>query len=110
MNKIKAIIKRPDERHGHVSWISNSLENLQQAVGGYIEAVTLTAYSIAGKPIGLVVICDEEGRLKGKEYNCEIAGVDFVGEILLVGSDGDELTDCPIAWGEYKRVIDGAEL
>jgi len=32
--KIKVIIKRPDEKYGHVTGISRTLENLQKTVGG----------------------------------------------------------------------------
>ena len=39
MAKIRAIIKRPDEKYGHVTNISPTLENLQKTVGGYIEPV-----------------------------------------------------------------------
>ena len=42
MSKIRAIVKRPDEKYGHVTHISASLENLQKTVGGYIETVGLT--------------------------------------------------------------------
>ena len=52
MAKIKVIIKRPDEEFGHVCNISNSLENLQKTVGGYIEAVPLTNKN--------VIICNED--------------------------------------------------
>ena len=62
MGKIKSIVKRADEEYGHMTWISNTLENLQRTVGGYIETVTL--------PGGVVIICDEEGRIKGKPFNC----------------------------------------
>ena len=93
MEKIRAIIKRPDEA-GHVSWISNTLENLQRNVGGYIEVVPVTA--------DLVVVCDEEGRLKDYEYNCTIAGHNFYGDILLLGVDGCEFTDCPMSLKDFK--------
>lgn len=86
MDKIKVIIKRPDEA-GHVSWISNTLENLQRTVDGYIEAVTIHS--------DLVVICNEEGRLLGLEPNCRIAGIEFVGTVVLAGKRGDEFTDIP---------------
>lgn len=56
MEKIKAIIKRPDETHGHMTWISNTLENLQRTVGGFIEVVPLTVNS--------VMILNEEGKIK----------------------------------------------
>lgn len=108
--KIKAIIKRPDEMYGHVSWISDTLENLQRTVGGYIEAVPIGLFSVAGEPVQLLVICDEEGRLNGKEPNCQLDGVDFFGTIALVGGKGEEFTDVPIAWGEYKRLVNGPLL
>lgn len=108
--KIKAIIKRPDEMYGHVSWISDTLENLQRTVGGYIEAVPIGLFSVAGEPVQLLVICDEEGRLNDKHYNCQLDGVDFFGTIALVGGKGEEFTDVPIAWGEYKRLVNGPLL
>ena len=57
MRKIKVIVKRPDEKIGHVTYISNTLENLQKIVGGKIEVVH-TGIS------GLILILDEEGKLK----------------------------------------------
>lgn len=97
MEKIKAIIKRPDER-GHVSWISNTLENLQRTVEGYIEAVKIGD--------GVVVLCNEEGRLRGLEANCRICGVDFVGTICVVGVDGEEFTDCPLELQAFRWLIE----
>ena len=41
------------------------------------------------------VVCDEEGLFKGKEYNCNFLGVNFVGTILLVGIAGEEFCDVP---------------
>lgn len=37
MAKIRVIIKRPDEKIGHVCNISHTLENLQKTVEGYIK-------------------------------------------------------------------------
>ena len=65
--------------------IHNTLEELQAAVGGYIETVTFATDA--------VVICNEEGRLQGLPHNCEFLGVGFVGPILIVGRRGDEFTD-----------------
>lgn len=42
MKKIKVIVKRPDSVP-YSTHISNSLENLQKTVGGYIETVTLAS-------------------------------------------------------------------
>lgn len=55
--------------------IPNTLEELQAAVGGYIETVTIAS--------DVVIICNEEGRLQGLPHNCRIFGVDFFGPILI---------------------------
>lgn len=109
MNKIKVLIKRPGEPPRSV-WISDTLENLQRTVGGYIEIVTLQR--------GLVVICDEEGRLKGKPHNCTVEGVDrvggiivtgveFVGDIIVAGVEGEKLADYPSDFQTIKAAYPG---
>ena len=98
MVKILAIIKRPDEKYGHVTWISDTLANLQRNVGGYIETVTF--------PDGLVVICNEEGKLRNLPENCKVNGVPFVGDIIAVGADdGEGFTDVPVTLQEWKKMI-----
>lgn len=93
---ISALVKRPGEPPRHVN-VSNSLETLQKNVGGYIEAVTIAT--------DLVIICNEEGLLRGLPYNCSICGVDFVGTILMVGRDGEEFADLPCTWSEMKKLF-----
>lgn len=83
---INVLEKKPNEVWKRRQ-IENELEALQQAVGGYIETVTLDE--------DVVVICDEEGLIKEYEYNCEVNGVDFVGTILLCGISGEEFADVP---------------
>ena len=39
--KIRAIVKRPDEKYCHVANISNTLKNLQRTVEGPIETVSI---------------------------------------------------------------------
>lgn len=95
-DKIRAISKRPGCPPRSV-WVSNTLENLQRYVGGYIETVTFAT--------DMCVICDEEGRLKGKPYNCTICGVDFVGDILLVGVKGEDFADLPIDFQRAKELF-----
>lgn len=99
--KIEVIIKRVDEEIGHKMAISNTLKNLQTHVGGYIEAVTLSPE--------LVIICNEEGRILGLPYNCRIAGIDFYGDIILAGVDGEDFGDIPISFGTYKKLLLGVE-
>lgn len=95
--KIKVIVKRPDEEVGHVTNISQSLKNLQNTVGGYIETVSL--------PDGVVIICNEEGRILGLPHNCIAYGVDFVGTIIVCGRSGEEFADIPISLAEWKEIL-----
>lgn len=88
---MRAIIKRPYEPVGRIKEIDNTLEQLQQIVGGYIETVTVDL--CRGEPV--VIVCNEEGRLDDLPHNCTINGYDFVGTIVAVGADGDEFGDLP---------------
>lgn len=93
---ISALLKRPGEIPRHVN-VSNSLEALQRNVGGYIECVRFASDA--------VIICNEEGRLLGMPHNCYIAGHEFVGDILIVGTEGEEFTDLPLTWDECKQLF-----
>lgn len=88
MKKIKVIIKRPDEAVGHVTRISDSLKNLQKTVEGPIEVVTIAP--------NLVIICNEEGKIRRLEPNCRILGEDFVGTIIIAGANGEYFDDVPV--------------
>lgn len=104
--KVRVIIKRPDEEFGHVTNISPRLENLQNTVGGYIETFTLGVYEWGS----IYVICNEEGRLQGLPYNCELPafGVDFCGDIIVASADPEgEMIDLPISFGAWKDLITG---
>lgn len=96
MSVISALIKRPGEIPRHVN-VSNSLEALQKNVEGYIETITIAS--------DMVIICNEEGRLRNLPYNCTICDVDLVGPIMIVGKDGDEFSDLPVKWGEMKKLF-----
>lgn len=99
--KIKVIIKRADEEYGHVTNVSQRLENLQNTVGGHIETVTIAP--------GLVIICNENGRLIGLPENCTVVtpntSVDFVGDIIVAGVSGDAFNDVPISLKEWKGMV-----
>lgn len=111
--KIRAIIKRPDEEYGHVTFISDTLENLQRTVGGYIETVTFRGLMRSSDDF--VIICDEEGLLKKKPYNCTVrvrdqrwprlADLPLCGYIVVLGVSGDELADCPLQLAEWKKML-----
>ena len=86
---IKCIAKRPDSKF-YVTNVSNTLKNLQNFVGGYIEAVTFAIDTPENK---FAIICNEEGKIRNLPYNFTIFGEDFVGDILIVGVDGEEFAE-----------------
>ena len=88
---MKVLIKEPG-KPWQTAEVDNTLEALQGAVGGYIETMPIVAMDSDGKA---VMVMDEEGRLKGKEPNIAVCGVNIVGTVLLCGQDGDEFTDVP---------------
>lgn len=64
--------------------IENTLEAMQGIVGGYIEVVPLGN--------GLLLICNEEGKLKGLDPTIWI-GNDFIsGSFIVCRSDGEEFS------------------
>ena len=103
MRKIKVIIKRPDEKIGHVAYISNILEKLQTIVGGRIEAVH-TGIS------GLILICDDEGKLKDYPKNFLMGSRMFpdmvVGTVIMCGVAGDDFNDVPINLAQWKTALE----
>lgn len=102
IEKINCIIKEPGKK-ARAHMIENSLEELQAAVGGYIETVAITTDTI--------MICNEEGKLLGMPHNiyinqdlpgetfftqCPANAIDDIrGTIVIVGTteNGEELTD-----------------
>lgn len=81
-DKIKVIAKRPDSGF-YVTNVSNTLENLQRFVGGYIEVVHF---------MDKVIICNEEGRLRDLPYCCTIFGYELRGPILICRAGDEEFT------------------
>ena len=110
--KIKCIVKRPDEQFGHVTWISDSLENLQKTVGGYIETVSIDNHE-------LILIVNEEGKLRDMPYNFNAlcaahaysAYVEWrerlFGTVIVCGTNPtkDTFEDIPIDFNEWKSLL-----
>ena len=101
MRKIKAIVKRPDEKYGHVCCVSDTLQNLQKTVGGYIETVPAVD--------GAIIICNEEGKIKELEHNMYYYHDSLRGTIIVCGSEGDEFADIPISLKTWKTFVDTQE-
>lgn len=99
--RIRVIIKRTDEPIGHVTNIMNTLKNLQNTVGGHIEAVTMTP--------NVIILCNEEGRILGLPYNCTIGRISFFGDIIVVGVDGEDFGDCPLSRKDWKEIFLGVK-
>lgn len=102
MGKIKVIIKRPDEKIGHVTYISDTLENMQKTVGGRIEVIQTGIH-------GALILCDEESKLKNYPANFRLGGKipDIVaGTVFVCGHAGPEFTDVPISLFQWRSMLD----
>lgn len=99
--KTKVIIKRPDEKYGHVCHISTTLENLQKTVEGYIETVPAI--------LDAVIICNEEGKLRGLEPNMWYYHDRICGTIIVIGTKGEEFDDVPLTLAQWKTFVDKQE-
>ena len=86
---MRILIKNPSDEGFRQIVVPNDLKVLQDLVDGPIETVTLEE--------DLCVICNEEGRIRGLDFNCYYYGIGFVGTILLVGIDECDFTDCPMS-------------
>lgn len=90
---MKVIFREPGKRPIYMD-IPNELNVLQGIVGGYIEAVPVAE--------DVVVICNEEGRLYGLPFCWKIDGIDFVGPIVICGTNEEDFVDVPFT----KELID----
>ena len=81
---MKVVVKEVGKK-AEVREIANELADLQKIVGGYIEVVRVDA--------DVLMICDEEGKLKGKPYNFDLGRDIIVGDVLFVQSYSEDFTD-----------------
>ena len=95
-DKIKVFTKRPGMPPRSVN-VTNSLTNLQNYVSGCIETVPIAT--------DLVIICNEEGRLKRLPYNCTVCGLALCGDIIFAGVKDDEFADVPLTMAEFKAAF-----
>lgn len=94
--KIKVIIKKPEDEFGRLVEVENDLEVFQSIVGGYIET---TGYK------NLVIICNEEGKLRGLQPNVVLGRDMLVGTIIVCGAFGDEFSDVPIDFKKWEQIV-----
>ena len=99
-SEINILLKRPESNTWEPIKVKNELETFQKLVGGYIEIVNIGHH--------VVVVCDEEGRIKGKPFCATINDIDFVGTVLMVGTNKYEFDDIPaslVADGFLKGAV-----
>jgi hypothetical protein len=97
--KIK-ILACPVDREPYITNIENSLKNMQDFIGGYIEAETIL------QAPEVVLVCDEEGVLNEKKPNPSIKNIrerglwmpEIVGDCFFCGVRGEEVADLPDKW------------
>ena len=94
---LKAIVKEPGKEPEEFI-VADDYKELKSIVGGHLESVTVEE--------GLVVLCDDEGRLNGKPYNCWFDGINFRGTIVVLGSKGEDFDNCPITLDEFRELCE----
>lgn len=97
--QIMVIVKEAGQPPRVEPLFDNTLEAFQQAVGGYIEAVTLTPE--------VVIICNEEGKLLGLPHNVTISREDFVGTVVVCGVKGEDFSSLRAAAIPLVRALLG---
>lgn len=77
---IRVMVVRPGKQP-KMELLENELKPLQEAVGGYLEWIGLGEDAI--------LLCDEEGKMKGLEPNRHIGDDIVCGTFLICGVEGE---------------------
>lgn len=96
---IRAIVKRPDEKYGHMTHIKNDLKNLQEIVEGKIETVSCGP---------AVIIVNEEGKLLKLQHNIIVGEVykDLLcGTLIVCGVAEEDFADVSFDMSTWKRIL-----
>ena len=80
-NKIKVIVVEAGKLPV-IQYIGNDLKSMQSVVGGYIEEMSLRDNA--------VLVCNEEGKIKGLEANRRVGNDVIAGTFFIAGDDGSE--------------------
>lgn len=93
---LNVIIKAPGKAPTHRT-IPNTLDALQEIVGGFVQAVTL--------PEGLVILMNEEGKFMRLRPNFNFRNDIVVGNVIFCGHDEEQFADCPWSIEELEKKI-----
>lgn len=103
--KVRCIIKRPDEKYGHVTNISTSLKNLQKTVGGEeIKRINVI-------PGHSVILYNEAWKDLGMRHNIFPGGYPYFknigGDIIVIGVDeeADDYIDLDMSFTAWKELL-----
>ena len=91
-NVLKVLKVKPHE-HPEVYMLKNTLEAMQEAVGGYIDIIGLDG--------SVCILLNDEGKLIGLEGNRRIGSDIIVGDFFVCGSD-EEGNLTSLSEGELK--------
>ena len=107
--KISVLVVEP-EKKPYAKEISSGLSSLQHEVGGYIQAVYPYEEPVA-------IICDEEAKLKGSDWNRVLRDEDgkiydvIAGTFLIVGLGEEDFASLkPEHMKQFKEKFDTPEM
>lgn len=84
-DRITVAILRVSDLAPTITTIDNTCEALGDIVGGFLEFVNV--------PYGMKIVCDEEGKLKGRLPNISLDGDWIAGDIVFCNTDGPDIAD-----------------
>ena len=84
--QIEVLMVEPGKRPYRTT-IDNTLEAMQQKVGGLIECIVLDPES--------VLVCNDEGKLIGMEGNRRLGSDIIAGPFFIAGDDGEAFQSLP---------------
>lgn len=106
---IQVVLCEPG-KNACITTINNTLESLQQIVGGYIEAVYPFDDSVA-------IICNEEGKINGMELNRTLRDENdkvydiLAGPFLIVGLGEEDFASlAPEHLEKYRNLFEYPEV
>ena len=94
---LNVIVKEPGKEPEKFI-VTDDYKAIQKLIDGHFEVVRVEE--------DLLVVCDEEGRIKGKPFNCWFDGIGFVGTIAVFGEDGENFDHCPITLDQFREMCE----
>jgi hypothetical protein len=95
-NLLHAVIIEPG-KPAYKTEIENALTPMQRLVGGYLEM-------FCPFEDNAVIVCNEEGKIKGLPFNRTVHGEPMVGNLVIIGDDG-EGSFCSLTDEQIQRYL-----